>query len=99
MSRLLADARNLLAQLDEGQEIDADRLGNLIRRIRVVAGGLPQSELRELITLTQSLEDAVRKERDAIAAQISKTGAHRRALRGYGQLRSHGTAQRVNCKT
>jgi hypothetical protein len=101
--RLLDEVRSAIADLqaprDEDtldQRIDPTRLDALFRRIEIVAKGLGPAELQQLIALTGTLEAAIRDERDALAAAIRKLGANRRALRGYGHLRAHRTAQRVN---
>ena len=101
--RLLDEVRSAIADLQAprtedtlDRRIDPARLDALFRRIEIVAKGLNQSELAQLVELTGTLEDAIRDERDAIAAAIRKLGANRRALRGYGHLRAHRTAQRVN---
>ena len=99
MSRLVAEATCLLAAYREEEEVPNERLDSLMQRIRLVASGLQPHELRALKDLTDQLEVAIRHQLEGIGRELRQTGANRRALRGYGHLRSHTRAQRVNCKT
>ena len=99
MSALLADAESMLSAFQAGELVAVERLDQYMRQIRLIAQGLGADELRALVAITAQLEAAVAKHRDELAVQIRRTGASRRALKGYRHLRSHQTAQRVNCKS
>jgi len=99
MSLIVQDAESMLRAFQVGEEVAVERLDQFMRQIRLVAQGLGADELRALIALTARLEAAVEQHRDDLARQIRRTGSSRRALKGYRHLRSHRTAQRVNCKS
>lgn len=85
----------MLDALRRGVELDPQEPIALARRVRSLALGLDAAELRELVAVIGELERELEQQRDELQQTLRKTSSSRRALRGYGHLSAHMSAQRV----
>ena len=95
---LLDEVFALRDALGEGAQPDAARFVRLDAQVREQAGSLSKPDLMRLVTAMEELGEAARAERQETQAELSKLGGDRRAVRGYGCLRSSSQGQRISKK-
>jgi len=76
-------------------EVDPERVVEVARRARRSPPEDPE-EGRRLLDALQHLTHRARTRLKAISSELRKAGSSRRALRGYGHLKSTHTGQRAN---
>lgn len=94
----LLDAVHGLTSRVASDDLDPKDTDAVFRRIQLEAPGLDPVDVRRLQSALAAFERAVRSRQDDMQAQLDHSGRGRRAMRGYGYLRSHKTGQRVRKK-
>ena len=98
LALLLAELSELTAALDADDLVSPDRLRAAAAGARDVAPSLSQEEGTRLAAAVAELSQAVAAHRDRMGEKLRSLGQSRRALRGYGHLRSHQQGQQVITK-
>lgn len=91
-AELLAQADALVA----ADEPDPQALGAFAVGVRAVADGLGPEELHRLRDAFERVHAAARREQERMAQRMGQAQSGRRALRGYGSLRSAKRCQRAS---
>lgn len=87
---------NLFEELDRlAAQPDPEACSRLVDRICEVAPTLDPDALRALDEHLRQVVDRLVEEREQARSALATVSDGRRALRGYGHLRSHHVAQRV----
>lgn len=95
---LLAEIRGLCSQLDRDEMPPAERLRAVATGARDIASTLEMDQGRELARAMQVLADAGQAFNDRIMEQLQALSGSRKAMRGYGGLRSNRQGQRIRKK-
>ena len=86
------------AALCVADELAVDELMAFDADARRLAPGLDRAGLARLRTLFASVTDRIADEKARITASIGRVGSGRKALRGYGSLRSARMCQRASTR-
>lgn len=98
LDALLVEIDALRSCLAEGERPSAERFVRLDAVVRASAEGLPRHSLQRLIEAMGDLERAAEAQRRQAQGELRRLGADRRAVRGYGCLRSTSQGQRLTKK-
>lgn len=90
--------RSIRAALDEGCQVDHEAVMAISRAITADPGSIPRHEAAEVIRLVDAITDDLREGQGAVRQSLKGTRRGRTALRGYSNLRSSATAQRIRRK-
>jgi hypothetical protein len=90
---------HVLHTIREGNVPGPDELLEVETTLAAASQELSASELRELLSLVNEVQDAILGEQSNIRGELDRLNSERKAVRKYGQLRSHRQGQRVNRKT
>lgn len=89
----LLDEAERLCGLDE---LEAPELHAFEQQARTMGAQLSQDELFALMQAFQRVQERIKVERDRVRDQLAHAGSGRRALKGYGSLRSARMCQRAS---
>ena len=95
---LLEEVQALRASLGGQSPPDPERFKRLDAQIRLQAGQLCRADLHALAQAMERLGEAAQEERQGAQRELTKVGGDRRAVRGYGCLRSSSQGQRISKK-
>lgn len=98
LAALLFEVESLEAALGGESPPDPARFARLDVQVRAVAEGLSRTDLQLLAGAMQRLGSAAEQRRQDTKAELAKLGGDRRAVRGYGCLRSSSQGQRISKK-
>lgn len=90
--------RQLTARVREVGEIDPAETAELFERVRVEAPGLAPEDIELLKGLLADFEKALHEGQARVQERLRHSGRGRRAMKGYGYVRSHKRGQRVRKK-
>ncbi len=88
---LLDEAERLCA----AEELEGPELHAFDASVRAMGPQLSQDDLLALMDAFRRVQDRIAVERDRVRQQLANAGAGKRALKGYGALRSARTCQRA----
>ncbi|MCP4810551.1 MAG: hypothetical protein GY913_32845 [Proteobacteria bacterium] len=95
----LVDAvQALIRRLQDEETLEPGVTEALLERIGLEASALAPDEVRELQHALRRFERAVSQRQHDVEAQLDHSGRGRRAMKGYGYLRSHKSGQRIRKK-
>lgn len=99
----MSSAQDMLEEVLEtirsGNVPGPDAMVRVEETLRAQGGQLSKAELHGLLGLVTQVQDALLAEQQAVGAELDRLASEKKAIRGYAQLRSRRTAQRVNRKT
>ena len=95
---LLSELRALVVLLCSDEEVDAARIRRAVQGAVEIAPELEQRQGRALLDAVNALQDAARAQQERTADRLQSMKAGKRAMKGYGSLRSHKSGQRVRTK-
>ncbi len=98
LDALLVEIDALRSRLAQGERPSAERFVQLDAAVRASAEALSRPALERLIAAMADLERAAEDERAQTQGELRRLGADRRAVRGYGCLRSTSQGQRLTKK-
>lgn len=90
--------RELTARVLEVGEVDPSETQALMQRIHAEAPGMGPDGVRELQGLLRDLEEAIQVGQAGVRQKLHRGSQGRRAIRGYGCVRSHKRGQRLRKK-
>jgi hypothetical protein len=90
-----ASLAHLLEAGQRGEPLDLDAVSRIAGLARTIGPGLDDAERREVTSCIGRLGDIVREGMAQVEAELSSLGDRRVGIRGYGQLRSTHTGQRL----
>ena len=90
--------RELTARVREEGSVDPSETAALFERIQDEAPRLGPDDVLELRVLLGDLERALQEGQAQVRQKLKHSGRGRRALKGYGYVRSHKRGQRVRKK-
>jgi hypothetical protein len=95
---LIADLQELRDALDNDDLVAPERLRSVALGARDVAGSLSPEEGQRLSDAISGLSRSVGDHRDRMGEKLRELGQSRKAMRGYGGLRSHRQGQKIRTK-
>ena len=95
---LLLEVESLEAAFLGGTSPEPERLIRLDARVRTLGQSLSMFDLQALLGAMQRLGSVAEKQRLLAEVELGKVGGDRRAVRGYGCLRSSSQGQRISKK-
>lgn len=98
LEALLEEVQALESALGGESPPDPKRFARLDAQIRVQAGQLCRADLQQLAQAMERLGEAAQEERRDAQRALTRVGGDRRAVRGYGCLRSSSQGQRFSKK-
>lgn len=98
LKALLDEVQALRSALGGESPLDPERFVRLDAQVRAQAAKFTRSELQALSNAMDSLEEVAQQQRRVAQRELSKLGGDRRAVRGYGCLRSSSQGQRISKK-
>lgn len=97
--KLLLDEVQALHSALEGQSpVDPQAFVRLDAQVRAEASQFSRADIQLLADAMEELGEAAEAERRGVQHELSKLGGDRRAVRGYGCLRSSSQGQRISKK-
>ncbi|MEQ1506438.1 MAG: hypothetical protein ABMB14_29695 [Myxococcota bacterium] len=94
---VVAEIRALARDVDSGS-LAADKIGEAVARVRIVARITTSVDRAELGAALGELEAAVVRQMEVVGAQLRQMGNTRSAIAAYGSLRPHCKAQRLRTR-
>jgi hypothetical protein len=91
-AELLDEAERLCV----AEELEGPELHAFEAHARAMGPQLSQDDLLALMQAFQRVQERIRVERDRVRDQLAHAGSGRRALKGYGSLRSARMCQRAS---
>ena len=91
-AELLDEAERICA----AEELEGPELQAFDASVRAMGPQLSQADLGALIEAFQRVQQRIAAERERVREQLTQVGSGRRALRGYGALRSAKMCQRAS---
>jgi hypothetical protein len=98
LSNLLLEVESLESAFLGGTPPEPERFLRLDSQVRAVAESLSKFDLQALYSAMQRLGSVAEEQRRSAEVELSKVGGDRRAVRGYGCLRSSSQGQRISKK-
>lgn len=98
LNALLEEVQSLRTALGGQGPLDPERFVRLDAQVRAQAAQFTRSELQALFNAMGALEELAQQEHLGAQRELSKLGGDRRAVRGYGCLRSSSQGQRISKK-
>jgi hypothetical protein len=98
LAALLDEVQSLETALGGESPPDPERFVRLDGQVRAQAEGLSKAELQTLVFAMERLGEVAREQRQDTKTELAKLGGGRRAVRGYGCLRSSSQGQRFSKK-
>ncbi len=95
---LLSELQALVGLLCSDEEVDPARIRRAVRGAVEIAPSLEQDAGRSLVTAVNALQDAAHAQQERTAERLQDLRSGKRAMKGYGSLRSHKSGQRVRVK-
>lgn len=95
---LLSELRALVALLGSDEEVDAGRVRRAVQGAVEIAPELDQDAGRMLLDAVRALQAAGGSRQRRTEEQLHTLRSGKRAMKGYGGLRSHKSGQRVRVK-
>ena len=95
---LLSEIRDLCDRLDEDEMPSPAKLRSVATGARDIASLIDMEQGRELAQAMQDLADAGLRFNDRILDRLRSLQQGRKALKGYGRLRSNKQGQRIRKK-
>jgi hypothetical protein len=94
--RLLGELRATRGVLERGEDIDTAACADLIAAIHEIAPSLPAALVEQLRDELAGLEDEARDVMKLIDERLGELRKTQRGVHGYGSLRGHHKAQKLN---
>ena len=98
LGELIAELNELRDALDNDDLVAPERLRSAALGAREVASGLTPEEGKSLSEAIADLSLAVSAHRDRMGEKLRELGQSRKAMRGYGRMRSHRRGQKIRTK-
>lgn len=95
---LLSEIREICERLDRDDMPSPERLRAVVTGARDIASTLAMDQGRELARAMQGLADASEAFKARLHEQLKSVHSSRRALKGYGNLRTNKQGQRIRKK-
>ncbi len=92
---LLEEGREMLEAVRTGGSVELLAIREWVRAVRTEAELASRSEGEAALAVLADLTRALQHQQDVTARELARIGGRRRAVRGYGSVRSHKKAQRV----
>ncbi|HJN74018.1 MAG TPA: hypothetical protein QGF58_08815 [Myxococcota bacterium] len=90
--------RELTERVRDGREVDPLETAELFARIQAAGSSLGPADVKEIEELLGDLEVAIYEGQAKVQERLQHSGRGRRALKGYGYVRSHKRGQRMRKK-
>lgn len=92
---LIRDMVQLRTELERGEEVRPEEVGQLLARVKSEASELGHDDLKLLKQEVDTIEGLVREATEQIASDLQSVQSTREGHYGYAHLRSHKTGQRL----
>ena len=93
--QVTADLRVAFGAIQDGEEVDADAIEELLLRGQRAASGSADADVRSLLDAVQDLEKLIRERFQEVGEELRRLAQGRQALRGYNHLRGASEGQRL----
>ena len=91
----IEELRQAIQNLQDGELVDSDRIDEMCSSLQENPEQLDPESARAVIDTMRSLEQLIRLKAQEIKEETGKINSTRRAMRGYGKLKSHALTPRL----